>query len=232
MYESFDKYCEVEELQGDNKYRTESHGLQDAIKGLKFESLPPVLQLHLRRFDYDYQRDTMLKVYIGGGGEGGGGGSLGGGVGAREGLAILEGNRQGPRGSTGLCCLCILVMLLAVVPAPCLGPVCPACRAGVPDLSPLDIASKCPSLALVMLKPHLPPSRPPLCPPALCHQLNDRYEFPQELDLDREHYLSRNADRGVRNLYKLHSVLVHSGGVHGGWRCVREAGGRHCGMRA
>jgi hypothetical protein len=24
------------------------------------------------------------------------------------------------------------------------------------------------------------------------------------------------ADRSVRNLYKLHSVLVHSGGVHGG----------------
>lgn len=62
MYASFDKYCEVEELVGDNKYRTDSHGLQDAVKGLKFESLPPVLQLHLRRFDYDYQRDTMLKV--------------------------------------------------------------------------------------------------------------------------------------------------------------------------
>lgn len=29
-------------------------------------------------------------------------------------------------------------------------------------------------------------------------------------------WLSENADRSVRNLYKLHSVLVHSGGVHGG----------------
>jgi ubiquitin carboxyl-terminal hydrolase 7 len=62
VYDSFDKYCEVELLQGDNRYRTDSHGLQDACKGLKFEALPPVLQLHLRRFDYDYQRDTMLKV--------------------------------------------------------------------------------------------------------------------------------------------------------------------------
>lgn len=29
-------------------------------------------------------------------------------------------------------------------------------------------------------------------------------------------YLSPKADRKVRNLYRLHSVLVHSGGVHGG----------------
>ncbi len=49
-------------------------------------------------------------------------------------------------------------------------------------------------------------------------QINDRYEFPDELDLDQEDgkWLSENADRNVRNLYKLHSVLVHSGGVHGG----------------
>jgi len=66
VYESFDKYCEVEVLEGENRYRTDSHGLQDAEKGLKFEVLPPVLQLHLRRFDYDYQRDTMLKVSGGG----------------------------------------------------------------------------------------------------------------------------------------------------------------------
>ena len=96
-------------------------------------------------------------------------------------------------------------------------------------------------------------------------QINDRYEFPLELDLDREggKYLSPDADKSVRNLYTLHrykdffflpvinymnlfqsllvcmyalcheikiprhllfalhafvvySVLVHSGGVHGG----------------
>ena len=49
-------------------------------------------------------------------------------------------------------------------------------------------------------------------------QINDRYEFPDELDLDLEDgkWLSENADRSVRNTYKLHSVLVHSGGVHGG----------------
>ncbi|GJY00149.1 putative ubiquitinyl hydrolase 1 [Tanacetum coccineum] len=49
-------------------------------------------------------------------------------------------------------------------------------------------------------------------------KINDRYEFPLQLDLDRENgkYLSPQADRSVRNLYTLHSVLVHSGGVHGG----------------
>ncbi|KAF5744940.1 hypothetical protein HS088_TW07G00521 [Tripterygium wilfordii] len=49
-------------------------------------------------------------------------------------------------------------------------------------------------------------------------KINDRYEFPLQLDLDREDgkYLSPDADRSVRNLYTLHGVLVHSGGVHGG----------------
>ena len=29
-----------------------------------FDSFPPVLQLQLRRFEYDFQRDTMIKVRI------------------------------------------------------------------------------------------------------------------------------------------------------------------------
>ncbi|MCH96123.1 ubiquitin carboxyl-terminal hydrolase 12-like, partial [Trifolium medium] len=38
--------------------------------------------------------------------------------------------------------------------------------------------------------------------------INDRYEFPSQLDLDRENgkYLSPDADRSVRNLYTLHST--------------------------
>ena len=28
VYASFDKYCEVERLEGDNKYHAENHGLQ------------------------------------------------------------------------------------------------------------------------------------------------------------------------------------------------------------
>ncbi|CAI9765932.1 unnamed protein product [Fraxinus pennsylvanica] len=109
VYASFDKYVEVERLEGDNKYHAEEHGLQDAKKGVLFIDFPPVLQLQLKRFEYDFMRDTMVKI-------------------------------------------------------------------------------------------------------------NDRYEFPLELDLDRDNgkYLSPEADSSVRNLYMLHSVLVHSGGVHGG----------------
>ncbi|KAK6942493.1 MATH/TRAF domain [Dillenia turbinata] len=109
VYASFDKYVEVERLEGDNKYHAEEHGLQDAKKGVLFIDFPPVLQLQLKRFEYDFMRDSMVKI-------------------------------------------------------------------------------------------------------------NDRYEFPLQLDLDREDgkYLSPEADRSVRNLYTLHSVLVHSGGVHGG----------------
>ncbi|XP_039058437.1 ubiquitin carboxyl-terminal hydrolase 12-like isoform X2 [Hibiscus syriacus] len=109
VYASFDNYVEVECLEGDNKYHADEHGLQDAKKGVLFIDFPPVLQLQLKRFEYDFMRDTMVKI-------------------------------------------------------------------------------------------------------------NDRYEFPLQLDLDRENrkYLSPEADRTVRNLYTLHSVLVHSGGVHGG----------------
>lgn len=109
IYDSFNKYCEIETLEGQNQYKAEGYGLQDARKGVLFESFPPVLQLQLKRFEYDFQRDTMVKI-------------------------------------------------------------------------------------------------------------NDRYEFFEELDLDVEDgkYLAGGADRSVRNLYKLHSVLVHSGGVHGG----------------
>lgn len=62
IYDSFDRYCEVETLEGDNKYEAEGHGKQDARKGVLFENLPPVLNLHLKRFEYDYQKDTMVKI--------------------------------------------------------------------------------------------------------------------------------------------------------------------------
>jgi len=35
---------------------------KDARKGVIFESLPPVLQLQLKRFEYDIERDAMVKV--------------------------------------------------------------------------------------------------------------------------------------------------------------------------
>ncbi|KAG6506098.1 hypothetical protein ZIOFF_031413 [Zingiber officinale] len=62
VYSSFDKYVEVERLEGDNKYQAENHGLQDAKKGVLFIDFPPVLQLQLKRFEYDFMRDTMVKI--------------------------------------------------------------------------------------------------------------------------------------------------------------------------
>lgn len=108
VYASFDKYVEVEKLDGNNQYQAEGHGLQDARKGVWFLEFPPVLELQLKRFDYDFQRDAMVKI-------------------------------------------------------------------------------------------------------------NDRYEFPEELDLDKYVAPEGRGQAGrAQNRYTLHSVLVHSGGVHGG----------------
>lgn len=63
VYESFEKYIEVEMMDGDNKYRADGYDdLQDARKGVKFLKLPPVLQLHLKRFEYDFQRLANVKI--------------------------------------------------------------------------------------------------------------------------------------------------------------------------
>ena len=62
LYDSFRDYVAVETLDGENKYQAEGFGLQDARKGIIFESLPPVLHLQLKRYEYDMQRDAMVKV--------------------------------------------------------------------------------------------------------------------------------------------------------------------------
>ena len=51
LYESFRDYVAVETLDGENKYQAEGYGLQDAKKGIVFQSFPPVLHLQLKRFD-------------------------------------------------------------------------------------------------------------------------------------------------------------------------------------
>ena len=38
------------------------YGKTDAKKGVLFKSLPPVLELHLRRFEYDFTTDSMAKI--------------------------------------------------------------------------------------------------------------------------------------------------------------------------
>ncbi|KDQ60693.1 hypothetical protein JAAARDRAFT_31668 [Jaapia argillacea MUCL 33604] len=62
LYDSFRDYVAVETLDGENKYQAEGLGLQDAKKGIIFESFPPVLHLQLKRFEYDIQRDAMVKI--------------------------------------------------------------------------------------------------------------------------------------------------------------------------
>ena len=62
LYESFKDYVAVETLDGENKYEAEGFGLQDAKKGIIFQSFPPVLHLQLKRFEYDVQRDAMVKI--------------------------------------------------------------------------------------------------------------------------------------------------------------------------
>ena len=55
MLKSFEDYCEVETLDGDNQYRAEGHGMQNAKKGVIFEEFPPVLNIQLRRFEYVFE---------------------------------------------------------------------------------------------------------------------------------------------------------------------------------
>jgi len=62
LQESFQNYVAIETLDGENKYQAEGYGLQDARKGIVFQSFPPVLHLQLKRFEYDMQRDTMVKI--------------------------------------------------------------------------------------------------------------------------------------------------------------------------
>ncbi|RDW36722.1 hypothetical protein B0I73DRAFT_136668 [Yarrowia lipolytica] len=59
---SLRNYIEVEMLDGENQYMAEGYGLQDAQKGVSFQSFPPVLHLQLKRYEYDFERDSMTKI--------------------------------------------------------------------------------------------------------------------------------------------------------------------------
>ena len=105
LYNSFKDYVAVDVLEGENKYPAGRFGLQDAKKGIIFESFPPVLHLILKRYQHDIRQDGMIKI-------------------------------------------------------------------------------------------------------------NDRLEFPFETDLDE--FLDAGVDRSQPRIYKLHGVVVHSDGPHGG----------------
>ena len=54
VHSSLREFVREERLDGDNKWNTQdpTHGKQDARRSTRFRSLPPVLQLHLKRFEY------------------------------------------------------------------------------------------------------------------------------------------------------------------------------------
>ncbi|KAG6198704.1 hypothetical protein E4U10_006319 [Claviceps purpurea] len=63
LLESFQDYIQVEKMDGENQYFAgDEHKLQDANKGVIFTSFPDVLHLQLKRFEYDIQRDMMMKI--------------------------------------------------------------------------------------------------------------------------------------------------------------------------
>uniref|UniRef100_A0A7S3E714 Ubiquitinyl hydrolase 1 n=1 Tax=Rhodosorus marinus TaxID=101924 RepID=A0A7S3E714_9RHOD len=63
IYESFDKFTEVEMLDGENKYKADGYDEpQDARMGYKILALPPVLQLHLIRIEFDPYRGMGVKI--------------------------------------------------------------------------------------------------------------------------------------------------------------------------
>ena len=63
LEQSFQNYIEIEMLEGENKYQAgDEYGYQDAKKGVVFESFPPVLHLQLKRFEYDFMVDDLVKI--------------------------------------------------------------------------------------------------------------------------------------------------------------------------
>lgn len=62
LEDSFKDYVQVETLDGENQYMATGHGLQDAKKGVVFTSFPPVLHLQLKRYDFDFMREMMVKI--------------------------------------------------------------------------------------------------------------------------------------------------------------------------
>ncbi len=158
--------------------------------------LPPVLNLQLKRFEYDFQRDTMVKV----GGPGHGWWLVAGSPTQIASCAACRTAYALQRYATGRWHWSSALTADAALPL----------QPSAPPRPPPTAAHSLP------LPPHPHPLHPCLAPPPL--QINDRYEFGEDLDLDvgDGKYLAPTADRSVRNLYKLHSVLVHSGGVHGG----------------
>jgi ubiquitin carboxyl-terminal hydrolase 7 len=64
LHDSLCDYVSLSTLDGDNKYPAGRYGPQDAVSGISFLLLPPVLHMQLRRFEYDAVQDCMVKVWF------------------------------------------------------------------------------------------------------------------------------------------------------------------------
>eukprot|EP00457_Paulinella_chromatophora_P002746 gb/GEZN01002751.1/.p1 GENE.gb/GEZN01002751.1/~~gb/GEZN01002751.1/.p1 ORF type:complete len:674 (+),score=109.65 gb/GEZN01002751.1/:148-2169(+) len=62
LQSSLHQYVTIERMDGPNQYRAEQHGLQDAKKGVRFLKFPPILQIQLKRFAFDFQYGDTQKV--------------------------------------------------------------------------------------------------------------------------------------------------------------------------
>jgi len=62
IYESLDREVQPERLDGDNKYDAEIHGKQPADKGTEFVKFPPVVFIHLKRFEFNFATEMQIKV--------------------------------------------------------------------------------------------------------------------------------------------------------------------------
>lgn len=62
IYSAFEAYCAAEPMTGDNQYMVEGSGKHDADRFVRFETLPPVLHLHLKRFEFSMTTFSMEKV--------------------------------------------------------------------------------------------------------------------------------------------------------------------------
>ena len=61
VQEALDEFFAPVVLEGDNQYKTEVYGFQDALKGQSICRLPKVLFIHLKRFKYDIITGSMQK---------------------------------------------------------------------------------------------------------------------------------------------------------------------------
>lgn len=61
--ESLEYFLKPEVLDGDNQYCCQACDKKvDAVKGLKFDRLPYLLSLQLKRFDFDYETFQRIKL--------------------------------------------------------------------------------------------------------------------------------------------------------------------------